>query len=257
MSQFKTPSRPSRAWLQAVFDSSPRRDVESECKSTTRYPNLSSGSAQELHAEGWYEDRALLLLEEFKREGYVKRYKPQAFLLEEIGGPPKRVPDFLVELWDGRVIVIQVKTERFLSDLVKAKLETERLFLLDHGFEFLCWTDKNVLTNSLYKNLLQLDREWRNPMDSNLLSRLQQFASGSKTLGDLLGPYNWEEVISAIATQKLFVSHLESYDEKTPYSLTCSTAEPDLLFRTGTTIYPSRRELRPARSEKWGAAAQK
>lgn len=199
----------------------------------------------------------MLLLEALLRQGYVKRYKSQAFLLDEIGGPPKRVPDFLVELWDERVIVIQIKAERFLTDLVKAKLETERLFLLDHGFEFLCWTDKNVLTSSLYKNLLQLDREWRNPMESIVLRELQEFAAGFKTLGDLLGQYTWEEVISAIATQKIFASHLESFDEKTPYTLTCSTAEPDFLFRTGTTVYQSRRELRPARSEKWGTAAQK
>lgn len=198
----------------------------------------------------------MLLLELLWLEGYVVRYKTQPFFLHEIGGPALRVPDFLVELADGRVIVIQVKAERYLTDLVKANLEIERLFLLDHGFTFLLWTDKNVLTRSLYINLLQLDKEWRHPTDIQVLRDIQQEALNFSKLGDLLERFSWEEVIGAIASQKIFVSHMGRYDEETPYSLSNSTTEPDFLFRTGTTVYPSRRELRPARTEKWGAFAE-
>lgn len=256
MKQAATDKRPSQAWLRAVFESPPRRDVNRECKSTTRYPHYANSIGQLLYAEGGNENAAMLLFEQLWREGYVCRYKSQPFTLEEIGGPAKRTPDFLVELFDGRVYVVQVKAERFCTDPVKTILDIDRVFLEAHGFRHLLWTDKAVLTNALKTNMLRLDLGARHPPERKVLNDIHQLAQKCKTLGDLLMEFDWESLMAAIASQKISVSHLESYHEETPFSLAGSFVEAELLFRTGAEIYKQRRTLRPALAEKWGAAVE-
>lgn len=198
----------------------------------------------------------MLLFEQLWREGYVFRYKSQPFSLDEIGGPAKRTPDFLVELFDGRVYVVQVKAERFCTDPVKTILDIDRVFLEGHGFRHLLWTDKSVLTSSLKTNMLRLDLGARHPPERQVLDDIHQLALTSKTLGDLLPESDWESLMAAIASQKISVSHLESYHEETPFSLAGSFGEAELLFQTGSAIFKQRRTFRPALVEKWGAAIE-
>ncbi len=198
----------------------------------------------------------MLLFEQLWREGYVSRYKAQPFTLEEIGGPVKRVPDFLVELFDGRVYVVQIKAERFCTDAVKNILDVDRVFLLEHGLEQLLWTDKSVLSNALKTNMLRLDLAARHPPERSVLDDMRRSAQQAKTLGDLQPKFDWEEIMAAIATQRIFVSHLEAYHEETPLSLATSSTNAELLFRTGTKVYQQRRMLRPALAEKWGTAIE-
>lgn len=256
MKKAEIPERPSQAWLRAVFESPPRRDVYRVCKSTTRYPHYAKCIEQLLYAEGGNENAAMLLLEQLWREGYVSRYKTQPFMLEEIGGPAKRVPDFLVELFDGRVYVVQIKAERFCTDSVKTTLDIDRIFLMDHGFEHLLWTDKSVLSNVLKTNVLRLDLAARHPPERQVLDDMHMAAQKAQKLGDLQPKFDWEEIMAAIATQRIFVSHLEAYHEETPFLLTPSFAEAELLFRTGAAIFQQRRKLRPALAEKWGNAIE-
>lgn len=256
MKQAGIPERPSQAWLRAVFESPPRRDVNRVCKSTTRYPHFAKCIEQLLYAEGGNENAAMLLFEQLWREGYVSRYKTQPFMLEEIGGPAKRVPDFLVELFDGRIYVVQIKAERFCTDPVKTTLDIDRVFLIDHGFEHLLWTDKSVLSYGLKTNMLRLDLAARHPPEKQILDDMQMAAQQAKTLGDLQPKFDWEEIMAAIATQKIYVPHSESYHEKTPLSLAPSFAEAELLFRTGAEIFQQRRKFRPALLEKWGTAIE-
>lgn len=252
MKQAGIPQRPSQAWLRAVFDSPPRRDIENKSGSTTRHPHYANCVNQRLCAEGGNENGAMLLFEQLWREGYVTRFKTQPFILTELDGPAGRVPDFLVELFDGRVYVVQIKAERFCTDPVKKELDIDRTFLLEKGFEFLLWTDKSVLTHEFKTNMLSLDKAAQHPPAQHVLDDLELSAQTAKTLGDLQSKFGWEEIMAAIAYQKIFVSHLESYHEETPFSLTASFTEADFLFQTGTEIFQQRRGLRPAVNEKWG-----
>jgi len=244
--------RPSQAWLRAVFESPPRRDIYKVCKSTTVFPHYARCIEQLLYAEGGNENAAMLLLEHLWRQGYVKRFKTQPFFLEEVGGPIKRVPDFLVELWDGRIFVLQIKAHRFCTDEIKSGFETERQLLTSRGFSYLLWTDRTVLKSGLYSNVQLLDLNHRFPPEEQELRAIAIAASNCRTLGDLMRTFKWESIISAIATQHIFVSIFEKFHENTPITLISSHADADVLFRTGTDIYTGPRVLRPASTERWG-----
>ena len=229
------PAGPSKAWLDAAFGSPPARDVKRKSKSTTRTPHRSQqGGGSAIYAEGNNELCCLRLLEHLWRCRLVKRFKSQAFDLGELGGPSAHVIDLLVELMDGTVHVIQVKSKRFMTAEVQAVLEMEKEFLEPRGFNFHIWTNRDRLGPPTTHSVNQMDRGFRFPADQAILNLIgQRVEEGASTLHPLLLEFGWDDVMSAAAHLKLHVDITKEIHENAPVYKNLSSDYYSFLFKGG------------------------
>jgi hypothetical protein len=171
-----------------------------------------------MYGEGANEHTALLMLEYFWRLGIVRRFKPQPFVLSEVGGPEKRVPDLLVEMagTEHSLYVIQVKAKRFVSVEVQEKFDQERTLLEPLGFIYLLWTDRDALASPTSHTVRQIDAGYRfKPSTSVMDAIAYKEKTGIRVLSELLDEFGWDDVISAIAQLKIFVNVTKEVNEKT------------------------------------------
>lgn len=101
-----------------------------------------------LPVEG-YENVAAYMLEFLRTQGIVSRWKAQPFswLITPEGG--WKTPDFLVELQEDLLLVIlQVKSRRFLTAEVDAEHRRESALAGARGIRHAVWTDKKPLDTS-------------------------------------------------------------------------------------------------------------
>lgn len=227
-------SGPSKAWLDEVFQSPPRRDIERQSKTTTRWPHYSECSGGWMYGEGANEYTAILLLEYFWRLGIVRRFKSQPFYLLEVGGPEKSVPDLLVELADATLIVIAVKAKRFISVEVQEKFDRERELLEPLGFDYLVWTDRDILSSPTSHTVRHIDAGYRfRPIEDRLNAIAKKANSGAQLLGELLEEFGWDDVASAISQLKIFVNVLKEVNEQTNLLPSFPANEYSRLFKGG------------------------
>jgi hypothetical protein len=210
---------PSRGWRDAVFDSPPRRCVDTQSKSTTRVPVLTHRGWQ--HGEGGHETTALMLLDYLQRFGLVRRFKAQAFDLEEIGGPKDRIPDLLVELEQGQpcLHVLQIKSARFITDEVQQKFEVERTLLEGKGIGFHVWTDRDRVSRHTSQTVRMLHRGHLHPAAGDVVQQARAAAQGATTLAPLLRQFGWDDAISAAALGAFHINALEKIHENAPVYL--------------------------------------
>lgn len=224
---------PSKAKLDEWFNSSPLRDVKRKSKSTTRTPHRSQQSTSgTMYAEGNNELCGLRLLEYLWRCRLVKRFKSQAFDLGELGGPSGHVIDLLVELWDGSVHVIQVKSQRFVTSEVQAVLDMEKEFLENRGFNFHVWTDRDRVGSPTNHSVNQMDRGFRFPADPSVLDLIgQRVREGALTLNPLLQEFGWDDVMSAAAYLKFHLNITKEIHENAPVYQTLPADYYAFLFK--------------------------
>lgn len=229
------PAGPSKAWLDEVFGSPPRRDVKGKSKSTTRTPHRSrQNGSSTIFAEGNNELCCLRLFEYLWRCRLVKRFKAQAFDLGELGGPSDHVIDLLVELMDGTVHVIQVKSKRFMTAEVQAVLEMEKEFLESRGFNFHIWTNRDRLGPPTSHSVNQIDRGFRFPADQTILNLIgQRVQEGASTLNPLLMEFGWDDVMSAAAHLKLHIDITKEIHENAPVYKNLPINYYSFLFKGG------------------------
>lgn len=225
----KQPSYPTSAWLNEVFNSPPRRDIEHDSKSTTRVP-LQFPSAV-IYGEGGHEATALHVLNHFLRNGLARRVKAQSFCLDEIGGPRGRVPDILVELdIDPPLHIIQCKSKRFITPEVQQKFDEEKEFLEPRGFKFHVWTDRDKLSSPTSQSARLLDRALQLPLTHARLSEIESMARQATHLGELLDQFGWDESIAAAANGAFYFNITEKIDEQTPLLSHFPRQKYELLF---------------------------
>lgn len=205
----------SRAWLDDVFKSPPRRNIDRDSKSTTRFPVFCPGQYMPRFAEGLNEFVAMLIQRHLQLLGIVKRFKGQAFALEEIGGPEDRVPDLLVELADESLHVIQCKARRFVTTEVQAKFDQERSLLEAFGFNFHVWTDRDIVGRPTSQSIRLLDRGYQNPPERSVIERIRDDAGTTSTLDKLLLAYGWDDAIGAAAHGAFHFDITKELHEKT------------------------------------------
>jgi hypothetical protein len=114
-----------------------------------------------LPTEG-YENLAACILDFLKKQGTVSRWKAQPFswLITPDGG--WKVPDFLVELQaDLLLVVLQIKSKRFLTAEVDAEHQLERSLGEPRGVRHAVWTDEKPLDTAA-RNLFFHVRKARN-----------------------------------------------------------------------------------------------
>jgi len=225
----KKPSYPSSAWLNEIFGSPPRRDIEHDSKSTTRVPVRFPSTV--MYGEGGHEGTALHLLNHFLRNGLARRVKAQPFSLDEIGGPRGRVPDILVELdIDPPLHIIQCKSKRFITPEVQQKFDEEKEFLEPRGFKFHCWTDRDKLSSPTSQSVRLLDRGLQLPLTHDRLSEIERAASQATHLGELLDQFGWDDAIGAAANDTFYFDITEKIHEQTPLLSHFPRQKYSLLF---------------------------
>jgi hypothetical protein len=220
---------PSAAWLEEVFGSEPRRNIERQGRATTRLQVHIEWKEETRYAEGNHELTAALLLEHLWRLGIVRRWKQQPFNLEELGGPVA-TPDLLAELVTGQIHVIQVKAKRFVTDEVKERYAIERAFLEPLGFGYHLWTDRDRLSSSTSHTVRELARGRQFPASLETIREIAAAAKGRGRLGDVLDRYCWDDVLSAAAYLALHFDITKPLHENTPLFPSLPKRYYDFLF---------------------------
>lgn len=225
------PGQVSEAWRQEIFGSPPRINVEKNGKSSTRHPVMVGWSGDIAYVNG-HERTAAFLLEHLWVEGLVRRWKSQPFNLQEIGGPDA-TPDFLVELDDRSLHVIEVKAMRFLTGEVKDKFTIARKFLEPQGMQLHEWTNADALSSDTSHTVAELDRGRRFPAPLELIADIAAKASMSQTVGEILALYSWDDVLSAVAHQAFHIDITQPVHEATPILRNHSHDRYQRLFARG------------------------
>ena len=206
---------PSEAWRQEVFNSKPRRDIQKQGKSTTRNPVIVEWAGKVEYVNGGHERIAALLLEQLWIDGYVRRWKPQPFDLHELGGP-NVVPDFLAELDDRTLHVIEVKAKRFVNAEVEARFEISEKFLEPLGIFFHLWTNADKLGSATSHTVAELERGRRFAASPEVIAEIGEKAAACQLIGQLLNSYSWDDVLSAAAYRAFHIDITKPIHENTP-----------------------------------------
>lgn len=106
--------------------------------------------------QGRPETCALLALEYFHTLGLVRRFKEQPFKTTSDEFGAEICPDFLVELPDEHLLVLEIKTERFITHALQQKLDRNRAKFAEFGLRYLVWSDKHPLNHATRHHLIQL-----------------------------------------------------------------------------------------------------
>jgi len=133
---------------------------------------------------------------------YVWRDKDASAQIQLLNGPPATpcrrtkdagtsyiVPDFLVEMVDGRKHLVEVKPSgRMARPIVQRKLAVGRAFAAQEGWTFHLVTERRLFQGPLLDNVRLLNRYRRGCVDQRLLEQLVlQVPAGGIELGRLLG----------------------------------------------------------------------
>ena len=147
----------SPEWLAEAFGSGPARDVRGRSRPTQRYIGRALGGEASV-AEGGNAAIARTLLTAAILAGQVKRIKMEPFQLLESDHGVHAIPDTLFERADGRVFVVEAKSDRFLTDEKLDKCRAVEKVVNAAGMTYLFWTDRWPLSPSLWQLMLELRR---------------------------------------------------------------------------------------------------
>jgi hypothetical protein len=188
-------------------------DVNRVNKSTTRVQIYLLFTGKFVHVEGNHETTTLMIIKHLWPHERIKRGKVQPFAIEELGWPVQRVPDFLVELGDGCLIVIQVKAASFITTEVQGQFEQEREFLEHLGFKYCVWSAKKYLGQPTYTTVRAVERGALLPIDPATSEKVHSYALANRRYGDLLNDFGLDASTVALAQGAAFIKILETLNE--------------------------------------------
>lgn len=198
-------------WRELVFRSVPAREVMGRSRPTMRFRVVSDVDGLTRIAEGGNEYTAWLLLTHLTRLGLVTRFKFQPFNLADYGGT-KGFPDLLVELQDGELVVVEVKSSKYVTAEFLETYREHEVLLERMGLPSVLWADAKahsaqpVLSRSTRNNLSELDRCKGVHLDHPLLDQMRRStAAGPISLAALLdeSEAHWDQAMSALAANHL------------------------------------------------------
>lgn len=158
MAKLPQHSMGSPAWTEHVFSMGSARGIKGHSKHTQYHQTYVQSLNTMMGVQGRNEACALLMLQYFHGLGLVKRFKSQPFvtLKQEFGS--EICPDFLVELPDQRLLVVEIKTDRFISHAVKLLFDSNSRRFKGFGLTYLVWTDLNPLNHAVRHHAIQMRR---------------------------------------------------------------------------------------------------
>lgn len=134
------------------------------------------------------------------------------------GGTTYIVPDFLVEMVDGRKHLVEVKVSRRIArPIVQRKLAVGRAFAAQEGWTFHLVTEQQLFSGPLLGNVRLLNRYRQGHMDTAVLEQLLlQVSARGIELGRLLGCDDparrsqlWMHVLHLLAVGRLSCNPLQ------------------------------------------------
>lgn len=209
-----TTESPSEAWRSDIFTSPPRIDIKKTAKSTTRYQVPIGWSGDVGYTNGGHERVAALLLEQLWLDGYVLRWKPQPLNLKELGGPDA-TPDFMVELFDKSIHLLEIKAKRFMSPEVTATFDVARTFCEAKFIRHHIWTNHDVLSSQASHTVAELDRGRRLGVAKGRIAEIQAAALNCGYLRELLQQFGWDDVFASAAFRAFHIDYLQAIHENT------------------------------------------
>jgi hypothetical protein len=123
--------------------------------------------------QGRLEHIGLLVLDYLKTMGLVSRYKVHPFATSEENLGWEIRPDSLAEAASEDYCVIEIKTDRFVTEAVRAQLAANREGLKRFGLKYLFWTDQSPLQYSVRHNLLNMRRAASEDISWESMEKLQ------------------------------------------------------------------------------------
>lgn len=224
----------SREWAEMVFGAEPSQEPYRRGRAAERGVVM---LADCVHITEGHERIALYVLEQLMLSGTIKRIKSQPFswLLPRTSHP--RTPDFLIELRDGRLVIIEVKAERYVTREREARFEDERRNAATGDVDFLVWTDRSFLTAPI-RNLFTRLRGSRalqyNDGEVESVAQALLSVGGQTTIGQLsTSGIEPALVCRAIRSGHAFVSLYEDLHVDSLTSIHPITDERRFLFDRG------------------------
>lgn len=145
-------------WVEHVFSTGPARNNKGHSKHTQYHQGLVPAMNTLMGTQGRPEACALLVIQYLFTLGLVKRFKAQPFQTIEEEFEAEIFPDFLVELPDGRLLVIEIKTERFITHALKQLFDRNHERFKAFGMTYLVWSDKLPLNHATRHHAIQMRR---------------------------------------------------------------------------------------------------
>ncbi|MBW8469731.1 MAG: hypothetical protein K0M67_15815 [Thiobacillus sp.] len=207
-------------WRELIFGSSPAREVMGRSRPTMRFRSIDHNDVL-IHQEGGNEHTAWLLLSHLMRVGLVRRFKFQPFNFADYGGP-KGFPDLLVELASSDLVVLEVKSAKYVTAEFLESLRERDSLIESMGMACRLWSDRKVasattaLSVHIRNNLLDINRCKEIPIEREFLEALRRATmTGPITLAALLDATgaHWEQLMSALAANHISISLEEKLHE--------------------------------------------
>lgn len=145
-------------WVTQVFSTGPARSNKGHSKHTQYHQMFVPSMNVLMGAQGRREACALLALQYLHTLGLIARFKAQPFVTTEEEFGAQIFPDFLVQLPDGRLLVIEIKTERFITHALKLVFDRNIERFSNVGMTYLVWSDKQPLNHAMRHHLIQMQR---------------------------------------------------------------------------------------------------
>lgn len=124
--------------------------------------------------------------------GDVKRIKMEPFELLESEHGIHATPDILVERVDGRVFVVEAKSDRYLTDEKLDKCRTVERVVNATGMTYLFWTDRWPLSPAVWQLVRELRRCGTSSVPEDRIREIaERLAARPNTISELrqLGLY--------------------------------------------------------------------
>lgn len=148
----------SPEWVEHIFSTGPARNNKGHSKHTQYHQMFVPAMNSLMGVQGRNEACALLVLQYLFILGLIKRFKAQPFktVSEEFGA--EICPDFLVELPDGRLLVVEIKAERFITYALKQLFDRNHERFASFGMTYLVWSDQRPLNHDVRHHAIQMLR---------------------------------------------------------------------------------------------------
>ncbi|EPD37954.1 hypothetical protein HMPREF9701_04024 [Delftia acidovorans CCUG 274B] len=177
----------SSAWLESIFASAPVRDPRGRSRPTQRHSVREPGlTSHTVVAEGGNTAIAQHLMTLLQNAGQVRRFKLEPFQLRPMVDGVDAVPDMLVELKNGELIVIENKSARFLTAQVLQHCREVEAIISEARMRYALWTDVWPLGRTTHRLMRTLRRCGHSAASPEQICELhRQIKNRVVTLGEL------------------------------------------------------------------------
>jgi hypothetical protein len=177
-----TPSLGSKEWVNHVFNTPPVRQLKGRSKPTQYHQAWVPVLNRFVGAQGRGEALALVALEYFTNLKIIKNFKEQPFKTTETEFGREIVPDYFAVQNSGRLLVIEVKTARFITNFVQCQLDSNRKKFNELGLNYLVWKDTSPFIKETRHHFLNMRRAVAENIPEVEKNELLQRVSSEKSI---------------------------------------------------------------------------